>query len=285
MSARPADTGGPPHLAGLRVLVPRGGEWGAGVADGIRERGGVPVIAPLIRIAPPADPRALAAAIERWNAGAFDWLVVTSANTAAVLTGARRPAGSRVAAVGPATARALRGIGLDADLQPPADFSAAGLARALVDAAGRDPVRLLLPVSEIAGDALEGALHGAGHTVERVTAYRTIPEPPDPGFDGRVGAGAEVDAILVTSASVAAAVARRFPGLPGTVRLAAIGGPSADALAAAGRPAHVVAGTHTVEGLLDALAASFARDSSPTPPERDPLPTPTDSTPTERSGA
>jgi len=47
-----ADTAkNPKPLAGWRVLVPRGGKWGDGVAATVRGFGGIPVIAPLINFA------------------------------------------------------------------------------------------------------------------------------------------------------------------------------------------------------------------------------------------
>ncbi|MET0296272.1 MAG: uroporphyrinogen-III synthase, partial [Microbacterium sp.] len=42
-------------LAGWRVLVPRGGPWGDGVAATLRRQGAIPVIAPLINFAPTND--------------------------------------------------------------------------------------------------------------------------------------------------------------------------------------------------------------------------------------
>ena len=38
-------------LAGWRILVPRGGEWGNGIAATLRQQGAVPVIAPMINFA------------------------------------------------------------------------------------------------------------------------------------------------------------------------------------------------------------------------------------------
>ena len=42
-------------LAGWRVLVPRGGPWGDGVAATLRSQGATPVVAPLINFAPAND--------------------------------------------------------------------------------------------------------------------------------------------------------------------------------------------------------------------------------------
>ncbi|MFV0434168.1 MAG: uroporphyrinogen-III synthase, partial [Leucobacter sp.] len=181
-----------PDLRGLRILVPRAGSWGEGIAERIRRRGGVPVVAPLVRIEPPDDPGRLAAAVAELNDGAFDWLVVTSANAVAALVDAGMLNGgverTRVAAVGPATARALRRSRIEVDLVPEADFSASGLAAALLAEVGSAPgtapeavpAKVLLPVSDLAGDTLEVALRAGGHSVERVTAYRTVCAAPEP---------------------------------------------------------------------------------------------------------
>src|SRR5690606_21580121 len=68
-------------LTGWRVLVPRGGPWGDGVAASLRAQGAVPVVAPLINFGPTNDQAALDAALAKLAAGEFDWLTVTSATT------------------------------------------------------------------------------------------------------------------------------------------------------------------------------------------------------------
>lgn len=238
-----------------RILIARGGDAGERLAAAVRQRGGDPWIAPLIEQVPPEDPAALTAAVERWNTGAYDWMVVTSANGAAAVAdaGADSVPSAGIAAVGPATARALARRGLEVALTPDAAFSAAGLAPALLDAFGETPRRVLLPVSEIAGTTLERALHDAGHAVDRVTAYRTVPAPENAEAAAAVRAG-EVAAILVSSGSIAREVARRFPALPPETRLVAIGPPTAEALGAAGLRADAVADPHTGDGMVAALA-------------------------------
>ncbi|GAB2553706.1 uroporphyrinogen-III synthase [Leucobacter ruminantium] len=277
-------------LAGRRILVPRGGAAGARWADAIRERGGEPIVAPLLETAPPRDPSPLASAVERWNRGAYDWLVVTSANGAHAFAdaGALPGADADVAAVGPTTAAALRERGFRVALQPERDCTAVGLAAALLSrigtverggtAVGAAAMRILLPVSELAGTEIETALARAGHAPERVTAYRTLPTPRDPGIEARVAAGA-VDAVLVLSGSGADEAARRFgpaltrvqgaapgagaaPGggtdLPSGISVAAIGAPTARALAVHGIPVAAVAEHPTPEALLDALTTALA---------------------------
>jgi uroporphyrinogen-III synthase len=86
---------------------------------------------------------------------------------------ARALAGIALAAVGDATAAALRGHGLRADLVPE-EASGAGLARALV---ARDPRHVLLPRAEDGREELGAILAAAGVRVDAVTAYRTVPAP------------------------------------------------------------------------------------------------------------
>ncbi len=270
-----ADRANRAGLAGVRVLITRGGAAGERDAAEVRGLGGEPLLAPLTDIAPPADSGPLRDAAAAWNRGDYDWLLMTSANAADAFAaaGARAlqsdtPAASasaRIAAVGPATADALRAHGLDPDLVPPADYSAVGLAAALLELPLDGSLRFLLPVSELADRTLETALQGAGHRVDRVTAYRTLPAPRDTAIEERVARG-EIDVILVLSGSGAHEVARRFAPLPPRVRLAAIGAPSARALAEHGLVADIVAEPHTVSNLLDRVAlTSFPSTSGGSP--------------------
>src|SRR5829696_4886568 len=115
-------------LAGWRVLVPRGGPWGDGVAAALRARGATPVVAPMINFAPTDDQPALEAALAKLAAGEFDWLTVTSATTVDVLSsyGAVIPETTKVAAVGETTAAALVAAGYHADIVPSEDNAASG---------------------------------------------------------------------------------------------------------------------------------------------------------------
>lgn len=250
-------------LAGLRVLVPRGGEWGDRVCDAITERGGTARLRPLIALTPPRDAAPLSLAAADWNAGAYDWLAATSANavTAIVAAGAHPVAGGRAAALGPATAAALEQRGFLVAARPGGVFTGAGLAGALLAALdGRESASILFPASEIAGEDFERAMRAHGHTVDRVAAYRTVAVPPDPGLASEIALG-EINAILVTSGSVARALASlvAVSGIHDDTLVAAIGPPSARALTEVGIRIDVTASTHTSDGLLDALSHARTR--------------------------
>src|SRR5690606_14339740 len=116
----------PRPLDGWRVLVPRGGPWGDGVAASLRAQGAIPVVAPLINFGPTNDQAALDRALEQLAAGEFDWLTVTSATTVDVLFAHRAvvPKSTRIAAVGETTAAALQAVGYEVALVPEKDNSA-----------------------------------------------------------------------------------------------------------------------------------------------------------------
>jgi uroporphyrinogen-III synthase len=247
----PAAEGRP--LAGWRVLVPRGGKWGDGVSASLREHGGVPVIAPLINFASAEDPTALSHALQELGAGAYDWLVVTSATTVDVLVSQRTrvPDGTRIAAVGETTGAALALAGYRVDFVPTGDNSARGLVKEWPASEIRG--RVLIPQSDIAEPTLVAGLAQLGFAVEFVTAYRTIGVPVAPEIRADVASGS-IRAILVTSGSVARQIAAQLAPLPEQTVIACIGPRTAFDARAAGLTVHVIAEERSAEALVDALA-------------------------------
>ncbi|WP_345800687.1 uroporphyrinogen-III synthase [Microbacterium sp. AZCO] len=249
-SPRPSDA---KPLAGWRVLVPRGGPWGDGVAASLRRQGATPVIAPLINFAPTNDQATLEQALADLAGGAFDWLTLTSATTVDVLYAYRAviPAKTRVAAVGETTAAALTAVGYRVDLVPERDNSAAGMAEQLI-ALEPEPRDVLTLRSEIAKPVLTRMLAEAGHRVRSVVAYRTVGVPVTEKIAEDVRSG-RINAILVTSGSVADQVHEQFPDVPSSTLIAAIGPRTAKDARRAGLSVDVVADRQTVDALIDAV--------------------------------
>jgi uroporphyrinogen-III synthase len=241
-------------LAGWRVLVPRGGPWGDGVAATLRNQGATPVIAPLINFAPTNDQATLDEALADLAAGAFDWLTVTSATTVDVLYAYRTvlPASTKVAAVGETTAAALQAAGYRVDLVPERDNSAAGMAEQMI-ALEHEPRTVLALRSEIAKPVLTRMLIEAGHHVRSVVAYRTVGVPVTEKIAHDVQSG-RINAILVTSGSVAEQVQAQFPDIPATTVIAAIGPRTAKDARRAGLTVDVTADQQTVDSLIAAVA-------------------------------
>lgn len=240
-------------LAGWRVLVPRGGPWGDGVAASLRRQGATPVIAPLINFAPTNDPAALDQALADLAAGRFEWLTVTSATTVDVLYAYRAhiPPTTKVAAVGETTAAALLAVGYSVDLVPEQDNSAAGMAEQLIELEP-EPRDILTLRSEIAKPVLTRMLSDAGHRVHSVVAYRTVGVPVTDRIAEDVKSG-RINAILVTSGSVAEQVRTQFPELPDDTLIAAIGPRTAKDARKVGLDVDVVADTQTVDALIEAV--------------------------------
>ena len=244
----------PKPLVGWRVLVPRGGPWGDGVAASLRNQGAVPVVAPLINFAPTNDQVSLDRALADLESGSFDWLTVTSATTVDVLFAHRAtiPAQTRVAAVGETTAAALQAVGYRVDLVPDRDNSAAGMAQQMIGLEP-EPRDILTLRSEIAKPVLTRLLSEAGHRVRSVVAYRTVGVPVTERIAEDVRNG-RINAILVTSGSVAEQVHEQFRDIPTTTVIAAIGPRTAKDARRAGLSVDVIAEAQTVDALILAVA-------------------------------
>lgn len=243
-------------LDGWRILVPRGGPWGDGVAASLRDRGAVPVVAPLINFAPTTDQAALDTALRRLAAGEYDWLTVTSATTVDVMFAHRAvvPRSTRIAAVGETTAAALQAVGYEVAIVPEEDNSAAGMAEQLIALETQARRRILALRSEIAKPVLSVMLQDAGHDVDSVVAYRTVGVPVTDRIKRDVENG-RINAILITSGSVAEQVREQFPQIPDETLLAAIGPRTAKDADRAGLPITVVADRQTVDALIDAVSS------------------------------
>lgn len=245
-------------LAGWRVLVPRGGEWGNSIAATLRQNGAVPVIAPMINFAATENAQELARSFARLADGDFGWLVVTSSTTVDVLVGhaVRVPEHTRIAAVGESTTSALALAGYRVDLAPAKDNSSRGLIKEWRSAAPTE--RVLVPQSEDSDDVLVTGLTGLGIAAEFVTAYRTVGVPVSRDVAEDVASGA-IQGILVTSGSVARQIQGQLAPLPEGTIVAAIGPRTAFDARAAGIRVDVIAESRTADALVEALIEGVVR--------------------------
>ena len=240
-------------LAGWRVLVPRGGNWGDGVAANLRTYGAVPVIAPMINFASAENAMELSDALKRLENGRFDWLVITSATTVDVLISQQVtiPPTTRIAAVGETTGAALTLAGYQVDFVPESDNSARGLVKEwpASDIVGR----VLIPQSDIAEPTLVAGLATLGLEVEYVSAYRTVGVPVSEHVAADVASG-RIRAVLITSGSVARQVQAQLAPLPDETIVAAIGPRTTFDARAAGLTVHVIAEFRSASSLVEGLA-------------------------------
>jgi len=272
-------------LAGARVLVTRSPERSAALIDALERAGATTVLLPLIDFERAPDQHALDVACDALAAGAFDWLVVSSATTVHVLLekAAERgldmdrliPGGTRIAAIGPATRRLLESGGLTVALAPASEQSAAGLLDAWPGGG-----RILLPQADIAAATLADGLRAAGSDVTTVTAYRTVDYPAaaerrlavqtEDGDERRQPSSyslltPEAAAADIAEGRIAAAIAaspsavRRLSALAPhpACRLVVIGRSTADQATALGLDVAAVAEEPTPEGLVAAVAKAL----------------------------
>jgi uroporphyrinogen-III synthase len=239
-------------LTGWRVLVPRGGKWGDGVAATLRGFGAIPVIAPMINFASLDDATALTTALDELQAGQFDWVVITSSTTVDVLVSQRVviPATTKVAAVGETTGGALALAGYRVDYVPEADNSARGLVKEWPQAEIEG--RVLIPQSDIAEPTLVSGLSDLGLDVQFVAAYRTVGVHVADNIRDDVASG-RITAILVTSGSVARQIAAQLAPLPAETIVACIGPRTAFDARAAGLTVHLISESRSATSLIDAL--------------------------------
>jgi uroporphyrinogen-III synthase len=156
-----------PSLPHLRIVVTRAEHQSEGLAAAFSRAGARVELLPLLAVVPPADPRALQQAAA--EASHYDWIVFSSANAVeAFLPRVKGPLTAQVAAVGPATAAALRAAGIEPRLVA-GKSEAEGLAAELAPlVAGRT---ILLPQAADARPALLAGLTAAGAAVTAVVAY------------------------------------------------------------------------------------------------------------------
>ncbi|HVE98453.1 MAG TPA: uroporphyrinogen-III C-methyltransferase [Mycobacteriales bacterium] len=265
-------------LFGMRVLVPRTRQQAGSLSEQLRLLGATPVELPTIAIEPPRNDAPMERAVAGLVQGRYAWVAFTSTNSVRAVRerleeiglDARVFSGVRIAAVGDATADALRAFGLRADLVPAKDMSGESLAKDWPWHDDQlDPLdRVLLPRADIATEALVSGLKAKGWAVEEVTAYRTVrAEPPPAELRDAVRSGG-FDAVLFTSSSTV----RNLIALAGkpaaSTRIAAIGPQTAATAAELGLRVDVIAETPSVAGLAAALAAHVLaeRAAPPAPP-------------------
>src|SRR5690606_10353427 len=175
--------------------------------------------------APPTDEPALADAAARWCAGQYAWMAVTSRNAVLALARAAEAAGvaladaqpgSQVATGGASTLGVCADVGLDVTLVPSGKQAAAGIVEDFPDAptGGGAAARVLAPLGNLASPILSRGLSRKGWHVDEVEAYRTVDGVGPSAAVRDAIAGGEIDAIILTSASVAHRLRRDCPEIP-----------------------------------------------------------------------
>ena len=251
-----------PHLRGVRVLVPVTSR--RTLSDRLSAAGARVHAVEFIAIAPSSKPAELAVATARWCSGQYDWMAVTSRNAVAAMAelaaiagttlGEPQPA-AQVATVGESTLEVCAEVGLAVALVPVGQATANGIVAQMPHGTGR----VLAPLGNLASPALARGLTRKGWTVDSVEAYRTVDGPGLDAATAEALRAGKVDAVLLTSGSVAERFAAQCLNVAASTRIVAIGETTAASAKASGLEVHAVAATPSYDGIVTALSAVLAR--------------------------
>jgi uroporphyrinogen-III synthase len=164
-------------LSGIRVLVGRARHQAGALSRELRKLGAEVLEIPFIEIRKPRSFKPLDSALK--NLDSYDWLILTSTNAVEALSERlaklritkRNLKHLRVAAIGPATQKALKQGGIEVHVVPK-EYVAESVVRSL-----RRRVkgkRVLLVRAKVARDVIPRELRLAGAHVDVVEAYETI---------------------------------------------------------------------------------------------------------------
>ncbi len=243
------------RLEGIRVLVTRPRERSEELCFLLEDEGAEVLHVPLLELLPPEDPRPLLAAAE--SIQRYKWVVFASPSSVEALMEALREAGttellarSRIAAVGPRTARAVEAYGLKVAAEPP-EGTGVALYEAMRPALEPED-EVLLPAAEEGRRELEDALREHGARVARVTAYRSRPVLLPPEAHALLESSPPDVALFASPRTAEAFLEAVGRERLGPARLVAIGPTTAAALAQLGLPVAAVAERPTPEALVEA---------------------------------
>lgn len=251
-------------LSGRVVLVTRAREQAGAFAELLEAAGARVMLVPTIAIEPPDSWAPLDAALGE----APDWVVFTSVNGVAMVRRRVEATGhgrgvlerSRLAAIGPATAAALRDWGLTVEVVP-REYVAERLLERLRPLVAPG-ARVLLPRAAETRDVLVRELTAHRARVTEVAAYRTRAATEHAAGLREALAAGWVDAVTFTSSSTvrsfcALFAAAELPRLLRGVTVACIGPITRATAEAHGIATQVVPEDYTIPALARAIVTHF----------------------------
>ena len=248
-------------LEGKRLLVPVTAER-RHLAQRLAAAGAIVEEVEFIAIAESSEPERLEEAVLAWCAGDYDWMAVTSRNAVLAMDRIARRRGTslgnaqpeaKVTTVGEATRSVCADLGLEITLVPTDKQNARGMVAEFPEGSGK----VLAPLGNLASPVLERGLARKGWSVDVVEAYRTVDgDGPDPDVRQMLADGT-IDAVLLTSGSVAERLAATVPDISPDVMLIAIGDMTAAAARGAGLTVAATSQAPSYDGILAGLIEAF----------------------------
>jgi uroporphyrinogen-III synthase len=270
---------GPPKasnlpLSGQRILIGRARHQAGTLAAALRERGAEVVEIPFIEIRPPRSYFPLDRSLKKL--AEYDWLILTSVNGVDALQARlsklrishRQLRHLKIAAIGPATKKAIERLGLSVDVVPQ-EYVAESVVKSL-----RNRVRgarVLLARARVARDVIPRKLQQLGADIDVVEAYETVlPESSRKSLRTVLSSPAKRPTVITFTSS---STVRNFMALfdPRTpdgrgdrphknfldgIRLASIGPVTSATMKQLGLAVHIQASQYTIPGLVQAIVAA-----------------------------
>ena len=251
-------------LFGKGVVVTRAREQASDSAALLAEQGANVIQFPTIDISPLADYSEVHAAIR--NLASYQAVIFTSVNGVrhfwrqleVLGLDSRALCGLKVAAIGPATADALRACGISPDFIPD-KYVAESVAEGMLTICGNDMagMRILLPRAKVARDVLPETLSAACAQVDVLPVYETLPSEARRDEVLSMLDSGEIHCITFGSSStvtnflslIPAETLKKYPA----VKLACIGPVTAATLEKAGFACDIQPGDYTIPGLVREL--------------------------------
>jgi uroporphyrinogen-III synthase len=247
------------------VLVGRARHQAGALSGELRKLGATVLEIPFIEIRKPRSFKPLDAALK--NFGSYDWLILTSVNGVEAMWERLAQLGItkaslkhlRVAAIGPATKRAIEQRRIQVDVVPK-EYIAESVVRSL-----RRRVkgkRVLLVRAKVARDVIPRELRQAGAQVDVVEAYETIvPQSSRTRLRGTLRNPRQRPHVVTFTSS---STVRNFVALLGHaniegIRLASIGPVTSSTLREFGLRVDIEAEEFTIPGLVEAVVQAMAR--------------------------
>ena len=274
-----------PPLRGIRVLVGRARHQAGSLSSELRTLGAQVIEIPFIEIRKPRSFKPLDSALK--NLATYDWLILTSVNGVEAMwdrlerippqrhrwksgplgprlseanSRALAPAARlRIAAIGPATKKAIEQRGLPVDVVPK-EYVAESVVRSLKSKVKGK--RVLLVRAKVARDVIPRELRKAGAHVDVVEAYETVvPQSSRTRLRAALSNPRKRPHVVTFTSS---STVRNFADLLGPrpknldgILTSSIGPVTSATLRELGFPVHIAAKEFTIPGLVAAIVESF----------------------------
>ncbi|MFZ0585050.1 MAG: uroporphyrinogen-III synthase [Candidatus Sulfotelmatobacter sp.] len=265
MKSRTVPVSQSPSLSGVRVLVGRARHQASALSSELRKLGATVLEIPFIEIRKPRSFKPLDSALT--NLDGYDWLILTSVNGVQALwerlaklsmpkAGLKR---LNIAAIGPATKKAIEQRGIEVDVVPTEYVAESVVCSLRRRVKGK---RVLLVRAKIARDVIPRELRKAGAHVDVVEAYETIvPISSRPRLRSLLGNPRRRPHVVTFTSS---STVRNFVTLLGPrnaklhgIRLASIGPVTSATLRELGMRADIEAKEFTIPGLVEAIVRAI----------------------------